>query len=339
MSGITLPPGAFQAAKAGSPLPSEPKAAPEGARPKVEAKAPPKPEAKRPEPKAEPEPPSDLTPAERKIWKLKVDGEEFDFDATDEDAVKREIQKARAANKRFEEAAKIRKEAEAKTSQAEQFYQMLKDPKMLRKVLSDPSIGVDVKKFAEEIVWEHIQDSQLTPEQREQREKEKRLKEYEDRETATKAEAEAKEKAASLARFEQSYESKILEALEIQGVPKKPEAVARMAQYLLKTVEDGYDLTPSELAAQVRSDYTDEIKSLFSDVEGDQLLALLGDAVAEKIRKADMKRLKTTHDRPFPKRSAQKQAAQSKEAPRPKRLTGSDWRAELAKDFLSRKNG
>lgn len=334
MAAITLPTGAFAAMKSGAPQPAatpapEPKAAAAAPTPKAEPKADPKPE---PDAKA----PEGMTAAEKKIWKLKADGEEFDFDATDEEAVKREIMKARGADKRFQSAAALKK-------QAETFFEMIKNPATLKQVLADPRIGVDVKKFAEECVWEQIQQQkreaewEKNPELKAQWERDQRLKVFEEKE-ARDAEAKAREKLdAESARYEGDYGAKIMQALKTGGLPQTPEAVSRMAEYLAQAVEKGYDLSADDLVAQVRADYQKDILGVLGGLEGDDLLALLGESNAKKLRDADLKRLRTPQDNPFPARSGRKPSEGSKKEAAPKRLSGSDWRAELTKDFLGQK--
>lgn len=325
MAESIIPPGAFAAMKAGQPQPTP-------TQPKADTSAP-KTVLRKPEPKAEPEgkapedPPKDMTPAEKKIWKLKADGEEFEFDASDDEVVKREIMKARGAQKKFESAAEMKK-------QAEQFLGMLKSPDSLRKVLEDPRIGIDLKKFAEEYVWEQIQESQLTPEQKVQRDRERKLAEYEARDAKEAEEKQTHAQREKQAQFESSYEAKITKALETGGIPKTHATVSRMADYLYKAVEHGLDLSPEDLVQQVRQDYLNDLGAVLGAADGDQLLALIGDANAEKLRKADLKRLKSPQGNPFPQRSRAREEA--KAAPARKQVMGSEWKEDIIKGFLNR---
>lgn len=317
MSDPIIPAGAFAAMKAGNAQPQA----------KVEPVVAPKTITRKAEVPTPSEPPQDLTPTEKKIWKLKADGEEFEFDASDEEAVKREIMKARGADKRFESAA-------AQKKQAETFFEMLKDPVQLRKVLTDPRVGIDLKKFAREYVWEQIQEEQMTPEQKSQRDKDRRLQEYEDKENQGKAETAERAKQESVAGFEKSYAAKVTKALEIGGIPHTHDSVSRMANYLHIAVEKNIDLSPEELVQEVRKDYMNDITALFSGVSEDQLLSLIGEATAEKLRKADLKRLKSVQGNPFPPRANRKP---DKKADVPKRLGAHEWKEDLIKGFLSRK--
>ncbi len=340
MAEISMPAGAFAAIKAGKPVPTAaPVAAapaPAEAKPKTELRKAPIIEAKKtlkpdPEPDA---PPADMTPAEKKIWKLKADGEEFEFDASDEEAIKREIMRARGADKRFESAATLRR-------QAESFLSQLKDPTQLRKVLSHPEIGVDVKKFAEDYVWEQIQQEQREaewkkdPAAKKRYEDEQELKSRREQDAAREAEGKTRAQQESQQRYEKGYEQKIMKALEIGGIPKTPEAASRMAEYLYRAVEQGIDLSPEEIVDQVRNDYMSDLTSVLGAADGEQLLALLGEQGAEKLRKADLKRLKSPQGNPFPARSAARQAAASAPS-QPQKMGGSDWREAMKKDFLNR---
>lgn len=263
------------------------------------------------------------TAAEKKLWKLKVDGKEVDFDASDEEVLKREVTKSLGAGKRFEEAATMRKEAEA-------FYAMLKrDPV---RVLSDPRFGHDVKKLAEEIVWNNMQEAALTPEQRRQRDVDAELKKYKDAETASKAEAEKQQAAALQEHYEIDFNNKIMSALEAGGVPKTKGTVRRMAYYLQQAIGHNLDLTPTDLVAQVRKDYQEEHREMYATAEGDSLMSIVGEELAAKIRKADIKRLKTTQ--PEEHRKQAKQVPRKSRDNSERKLSGDEWREALHKKLL-----
>jgi hypothetical protein len=338
---ISLPPGAFAAAKAGKPLPApaaKPEAAPAAPAPKVEAK--PKVELRKPQPKPEPapepgsEPEALPTAAEKKLWKLKDGDEEFEFDASDEEAVKREIMKGRAANKRFDQAAALKK-------QAEQAFEMLKDPKTLRQILADPRVGIDVQQMAEDIVWEHIERQRLEaewakdPAAKQRWEDERELKSRREADKTAGEKAKEQKHTEDVQRHQAAYEQKIIKALDTGGIPKTEAAVARMADYLMTAAEHGIDLSPEELVQQVRRDYLRDISHVLGGASGEQLMEFLGEENAKKLREADLKRLKNPQGNPFPARTSPKPT--STPAPREQRKAGSEWKQDLIKDFLNRK--
>ena len=259
--------------------------------------------------------------AEIRKMKLKIDGKEEEMT---EDEVIKLAQMGRGSNKRFEEAKVMRQ-------QAEQFLAMLKsDPKS---VLSNPAIGVDLRKFAEEIVWEHIQDEALSPEQKKARDVQKELDKYKKQEEETKKTQAEQQMKALHDKYAVDYDRKITSALQTSGLPKTPATVKRMAEYMFTAVQNGYDLEPSDLVEQVRKDYYQDIKDLFGQTEGDQLLSILGEDVAKKIRHSDMKRLKGTTGAVVKDKPAQ---SSSKPGPKPKKLSGSDWRDSLIKEAMGR---
>lgn len=276
-----------------------------------------------------------LTAAEKKIWKLKADGEDFEFDASDDEATKREIMKARGANKRFEAASAMKK-------QAENFFEMLKNPETLEKVLTDPRVGIDFKQFAEDYVYRQIEadrvrqeEAQLSPEERnarqQARDKDRRLAEYEAKEKAAEEKAAQTVNKERQSRYEQQYEAKILTALEMQGIPKTPGAITRMANYLSSAIDHGYDLTPEDLAKEVSSDYSKDVKTLVNNMSVEQLMEFVGKDNIDKIRKADLARLKSTQSNPFSQRSQpQKSEVKSQQ---PKKLSTSDWKEDVMKNF------
>lgn len=273
--------------------------------------------------------PKDETPAEvaRKIWKLKDGDKEYEYDATDEEQLKRDVMKARAADKRFKEAFETKQ-------QAEQFFNMLKDPAQLRQVLTDPRVGVDLKKLAYDYVLEEMEEAKLTPEQRVQRDRDRRLAEYEERDKKQVERDKSAKNAGRVKEFETHYEQKIIAALEVQGVPREPEIVERMAAYLERSMLMGYDLAPEELAQLVKIETKKYLNTYAESLSEDETLEFLGDKIAEKLRKGDLKRLRTTQSDPFPTRAApnpsKKPHAQNKKL-------GSEWRAGLIDEFLAKR--
>lgn len=214
--------------------------------------------------------------------KLKVDGRDEELD---EGEVIKWAQMGRSAQKRFQEAAAARK-------QAEDFIKMLKENPL--EVLRNPAIGIDVRKFSEEFLTKELQKETLSPEQRRIQELEENLR-ASDNEKKQREEQQRVEQHAKLQQhFAQDYETKITEALQTSGLPKTPLTVKRMADRMSAGIAAGFDLSPADVVQMVRQDYLTEVHDLFSQTDGDALIKILGDGVANKIRKADLARLKST---------------------------------------------
>lgn len=222
----------------------------------------------------------DNAPVEKKKYKVKVDGAESEVD---EDELLRGYQTRKASAKHLEEAAAIRK-------QAENFLELLKTNP--RKVLSHPTLGHDLRKFAEEILGEALEDELMEPSARELKQLKQQLKEREEKEAAQKAYAEEQIRNELKVKYTEHYQNEILKTLEAADLPKTPETVKRMAYYMHQGLSRSMDLKPSDVVDLVKEDYMVAIKSLFGSVDGEKLMELLGEDVTSKIRKVDVSRVK-----------------------------------------------
>jgi hypothetical protein len=212
--------------------------------------------------------------------------------------------------------------------EAEQFIHRLKnDP---RSVLTDPTLGVDFRKIAEEYVWEQIQEEQLSPEQKQARDMDRELKKY--REQEEKAKVSEKEQKAQQLRehYSMDYDKRISQALSTSGLPKTEGTVKRMIEYMLHDVNNGFQRDASDYVEYVRQDYMRDIQELFGQTDGDTLMKFLGEDTMKKAREADLKRLKTTTPESghtfVPGKGMVKAKAQ-------KKLSGLDWERSVMKDF------
>ena len=252
------------------------------------------------------------------LRKLKFKNREVEVD----DAKYHEYaQKGLASTETWQEAAKMKREAE-------QFIHRLKnDP---RSVLTDPTLGVDFRKIAEEYVWEQIQEEQLSPEQKQARDMDRELKKY--REQEEKAKVSEKEQKAQQLRehYSTDYDKRISQALSTSGLPKTEGTVKRMIEYMLHDVNNGFQRDASDYVEYVRQDYMRDIQELFGQTDGDTLMKFLGEDTMKKAREADLKRLKTTTPESghtfVPGKGMVKAKAQ-------KKLSGLDWERSVMKDF------
>lgn len=217
-----------------------------------------------------------------KKYKVKVDGEDLDVD---EEELLRGYQLSKASQKRMSEAAQLRQ-------QAEELVKLAKtDP---RKLLTHPSIGHDLKAFAEQILAEHLEEALMDPKDKELRDTKKRLAEFESAQKAIKDAEDAKQRQALYEHYETDISNKIASALDTSGLPKNESTVKRMAQYMKLAIDNGMDVQPADVVELVRNDYVNEVKSLFGSTNEDTMLSLLGDDLTNKAVKAHMKKTQKT---------------------------------------------
>jgi hypothetical protein len=220
-----------------------------------------------------------------KEYKLKVNGKEkvVKFDPSNDEEVVKYLQKAEASDSKFQEAAEVRKAAM-------QFIDELR--KNPRKVLTDPNIAVDLKKLAQEIMNEEIQEMEKTPEQREKEKLQRELEEIKKQREEEKKTWEQKEFERLQAQHEQQLESDISSALDIGGLPKTARTVKAMAEMMMIALENGIDLTPKDIVPIVKNTTLSEFKEVVNSLSDDQLEDFLGKEVIGRLRKRSVAKAK-----------------------------------------------
>lgn len=264
-----------------------------------------------------------------KKFKLKVDGQELEeeIDLADEESLKRHLQMSKAAQKRMSEAAKARRDAEELIGMFKgDIKSVLKQADKLGK---SPA---QVRKELEEYFAEQLEEEMLSPEQKAVKEAQRIIREREEEQKRAVQEREAREKQELQQRYAEDYDRKITEALSSGGVPKTARTVKRMAELMYKNLDMGLDLEPQHLATLVKEDYLNEMREMLGAADGDTLLKLLGDDTANKIRKADLARLKTSKSL-FERKEVR--PIQQPEQPQ-KRKSTEDWLAERRKAVLGK---
>lgn len=268
-------------------------------------------------------PPAAQAKSMREKFKLKVDGEEFEeeIDLADKDGLTKRLQLSAAAQKRMAEA-------KAEKKKAWDIIQAFEaDPETMLSRL-----GPKGREIAEKYLLKQIQDDMLSPEQKRIRDLERENEGFKS-EKQKAEEARAKE-AQDKKDFEiaQTFQTTIIDALNKTGLPKSPVAVKRMAALLKKNISLGLDLDASDLADEYKKERFAEHKALIGEADGDQLISLLGEDVAKKIRMSDLKKLQEKHNMVFKQGNAPQSAApqaNSEKGP----MSIDEWREDLDRRF------
>lgn len=250
-----------------------------------------------------------LSKAEKKEEKhlnklrLKYNGKEYDeelpFDLPDTPAAREYMQKhlqmSKLSQTKSQEAAQWQKDAV-------EFLDILK--KNPRAILSDPSIGLDLKKFAAEIIEEEIANSRKSPEQLELEKIKAELKN--ERESAKRKDEEFKKQEIERIQNEayEHYENAIDKALDTSDLPKTPYTVKKMADYMLLGLEKGIDVSPEDVVSLVRDEMHNDLKEMFAVMPEDVIEGIVGRENINKIRKKNLARAKAAPQVPQPVKSA-----------------------------------
>lgn len=222
-----------------------------------------------------------------KSYELKVNGKSknIEIDMDNDEEVKKYLQKAMAADEKFQEASNYKK-------QAEQLVEMLqKDP---LSILKNPALGLDIRKLAEQVLLQDLEEQAKSPEQKKIEDYERRLKEYEDRKTKEDEERKSFQQREAETRHMQDIENSMMTALEKSDFPADPFFIRRVADYMAAAIESGWeDVTVEQIMpyaeGRMRSDFGGLINK---HKDPAKLEKLLGKDVLDGYRKANIAKVK-----------------------------------------------
>lgn len=261
--------------------------------------------------------------------KLKINGQEREY--TEEEVI-RKAQLAEAADEKF-------KSASEKMQQMERFIEALRtNPKA---VLSHPDLGINMRELAEEYLTEEVKRELMSPEERELNElrefkrKQDEASERSKKEEMTKAQKQQMEQLQQ--RQRDQFDKQISDVLNKSNLPKTPYTVKRVAEVLYNAVSKGYELDVATAVDMVKENYLGDIQSMFGSLDGDNLLGVLGNDIAKKIRQHDLNRLKAKLQPQQPQQVADivdetnKPQTSRREKTDNKKLSESEWREMIRK--------
>lgn len=225
----------------------------------------------------------------------KVDGKEVELEATEDELWASHRQRT-AADRRFEEAARIRKEAAEESRRTEGTLARLKDRKEWIKAIREANPDADVAhELAQELQQLLHEEEQLQdPNIRERR----RL----EQENQTLREAEEQRQNADLQRQHEEqvaaetekWAGLFTEAIELTGIPVNDITMSLMAQAQMTAKKRGIPLTPEKLAASTKKAVHGLIESIVANesVTDEQVLDAFP-SLTKRIHKAIVARYKS----------------------------------------------
>lgn len=230
--------------------------------------------------------------APKEIWKLNVNGKIVEYDASNKEKLQRDVQKVFG----IEDKAKSVSE---KIDAAEKLVQMVgSDPKGFAKQCK--LMGLDAQKLATELLYEQIRLNSMTPEQRE-------LEEYKEKEAEAKAAKEAQEAEAKIVEANQKtqawakkFEDDCSAALKANAIPKTRLSIALIAQYIDAGLVNKQELTVEQVLPYVARDLKQIHMETIGKLDGEDLLAYVGEELSNKIAKARVARYNRKLANPVP---------------------------------------
>lgn len=225
------------------------------------------------------------SPAEAPVakkFKLKYDGIE---EEVDENALLTYAQKHKGSEKKFQEAAKMRKDAEARVEQVNALLEAIKSDPL--SVLTDPALGVDVKALAQKVIEDELRELELSPEQKRLRDTEKELNDIKKRYEEEKTQREQQRLKAEEEAYYAKVETDLVDAIGASSLPKAPYVAKRVADIMVTAIEMGKDIT----AAKATEILENSLRSEFENMDDSTLEKLMGEKIMKRLTKSQVKRI------------------------------------------------
>lgn len=182
----------------------------------------------------------EVKPEKRKFqFKTKVDGVESE-EEYDEDSLVRELQMAKAANKRMQESAR-------KAKDAEELQNAFKngDEKRLRE------LGIDPDEWAARRLTERAKMLEVPAEQREMEQLRKEAEHYKNLHSQREQQEQLKAQEAEDQRAWEELQPQFIKELQTRELPADVATMQLIASVGLEFADAGIDLTPAQVVAEV----------------------------------------------------------------------------------------
>jgi len=230
--------------------------------------------------------------------KVSIDGEESEVTL---DEVIRGYRKNAAADRRFQEASKLRQEAESlkpleafkgiftdqDITQARNLLRSRNlpenDPHLLREAVAEIAVQELIER--EKLQKENPAELARREEQRKREEAEAKLKAREEQEQQAEQERKRQEIRAH-------YDKEFTAALTEHDLPATPRTIMRMAEVAQENLRLGIDLPAGEIAKVVREDIAKESTAMLKSLTLDQALKFLPKDFLDALRKYDLEKAK-----------------------------------------------
>lgn len=223
--------------------------------------------------------PKEATALKKKLT-IKVDGveSEAEIDFSNDEELKKMIQRSKAYDKRGAEYATLK-------SQTDMLLKMLQeDPEALLE-----KMGKNLDEMAEKRLSKKVDEMKKSPEQIKQEKMEKELEELRQEKKRIQEEKDQSEKEKLRNMAAQEIETDISTALSnVKSILPKdnPIVIQRIASAMLLAMQNGYpQVTAKDVVPMVEKQWKEELNNFFAVSSEETLEALVGKAALDKYRK------------------------------------------------------
>jgi small-conductance mechanosensitive channel len=193
-----------------------------------------------------------------------------------------------AAQQRFEEAARTRK-------QVDRIINTAKNNPI--QALMDPELGLSKDQirdaFEKWYTQEFIEPETLTPEQKRAKDMERELERYRqsEKEALEKARREQEDKLTATQR--DYLQKQIIDAMEKSGLPKTKFFAQRMAFYMRENLKRGWEAPIELIASQVNKERQEMLSDLVESADYATLKKVFGEGMINKLHRGSLEEIRT----------------------------------------------
>lgn len=249
--------------------------------------------------------------------KLVIDGKEEELDYDD---VLSYAQKAKASDKKFSQAAEMRKAVENFMENLQQGQ----DYDRLVQIMGEQR----AVEWAEKLLLKKLEYDEMTPEQKRIFELEQRTKSFEEQEKKRKADEENHQRMAARNQAVQEIDTEIGQALQSLGRRPTPRLVARIAEQMLASLssQDGKRMPANEAMKRVLGEYQQDHAEYFNELSVEEALKVLPKKLLDGIRKAQVEAITSPLHGKTAKKTDSTSITKNK-----RRMTSDDWFSSMEK--------
>lgn len=235
------------------------------------------------------------------VWKGVVDGQETELD---HERAEHFLRTKESGQRRWQEAARLQQQAEAREAQIEEYLASIKSPQGIRQLARD--LQLSPREVAEAILAEEMAEANLSPEERELRDLRARDAEYRRNEEQRTRQQREQQIERHKQQFVQRFTGAVNASLERVGGPPNAGArqwiTQRTAQLYQDHRENGVgDVHVDDLTKKAIAEYREMAQGAFGD---DDLLERVwsNEQLREKMRARYLEAAKPAHpSKPQPK--------------------------------------
>ena len=184
--------------------------------------------------------------------------------------------------------------------------------------------GYNPRALAEEYLAQAIEEEMLPENERELRrvrqEKEELERQY--KEELSRREQEQME--VQIEQAKQEITSQIIDALESSNLPKNPDVVVRIADYMYRAEQKGFSVNAKQVVPLVEDDLRNLNAQILKSLEPNRRISYIGEELLKQIREDDLARLKQNQ------RTVSQSVSKPKTQQSNRKITKEEWRRELA---------